>query len=332
MKTFVYIEPSEEGIDSLTRQIVSGIRKIPLELRGPLKGISIGKHLEGKDSEIRGIFDELIRIDVPLDKVYNLEVLSKVLTEVVRGEGPALLFLGFTHQGMELGPAVGWRLGVPVATNCVEFNWTGEKTAAIKRPIQGGKFFIGVDVNVERGAVISIQKGAWKEETRAEAGEVPLTINSLSWKEVWAPENTEVLGIIEERLEGEEDITKAEVLVSVGRGLGDPENLPVMKELAEKLGGMISCSRPVVDLGWLPGSRQVGISGKSVAPVVYLALGISGQSNHLAGMDASRIIIAVNKDPSAPIFGVAHYGVVDNILEFVPELLEQIKKQGASSQ
>jgi electron transfer flavoprotein alpha subunit len=330
MKTFIYIEPSEEGIDSLTRQIVSGIRKIPPELRGPLKGISIGKHLEGKDSELRGVFDECVKIDIPSDKLYNLEVLSKILTEIAGGDGPALLFLGFSHRGMELGPAVGWRLGVPIATNCVEFNWTGGKTATIKRPIQGGKFFISADVNVERGAVISIQKGAWKEETRTEASEIPITITPLSWKEAWTPEKTEVMGIIEESLEGEEDITKAEVLVSVGRGLGDPENLPVMKELAEKLGGMISCSRPVVDLGWLPGTRQVGISGKTVAPVIYLALGISGQSNHLAGMDASRVIIAVNKDPSAPIFGVAHYGVVDNILEFVPALLEQMKKKEVS--
>jgi electron transfer flavoprotein alpha subunit len=134
-----------------------------------------------------------------------------------------------------------------------------------------------------------------------------------------------VLGIIEESLEGEEDITKAEILVSVGRGLGDPENLPIIKDLAENLGGMISCSRPVVDLGWLPASRQVGISGKTVTPVIYLALGISGQGNHVVGMDGSRIIIAVNKDPLAPIFNVAHYGVIDNILEFVPELLGQIK-------
>jgi electron transfer flavoprotein alpha subunit len=231
---------------------------------------------------------------------------------------------------MELGPTVGWRLGIPVVTNCIAFDWKEGKTAAIKRPIQGGKLDISMDVNVERGAVISIQKGAWKEEAKTEASEIPIKITSLSWKEAWASEKTEVFGIIEESLEGEEDITKAEILVSVGRGLGNPENLPSMKALAEKLGGMISCSRPVVDLGWLPGARQVGISGKTVSPVIYLALGISGQSNHLAGMDASRIIIAVNKDPSAPIFGVAHYGVVDNILEFVPEVLEQMKKKDAS--
>jgi electron transfer flavoprotein alpha subunit len=330
MNSFIYIEPSEEGIDSLTRQIVSGIRKIPSELRGPLKGISIGKHLEGKDSELRGILDELIKIDIPSDNEYNIEVVSKILTEIIGRNGPAILFLGFTHQGMELGPAVGWRLKVPVVTNCVGLDWTEGERATIKRPIQGGKLIISMEVNIERGAVISIQKGAWKDEPKSETQETPITITHLSWKEAWTSEKTEVLGIIEESMEGEEDIAKAEILVSVGRGLGSPENLPNMKELAEKLGGMISCSRPVVDLGWLPGPRQVGISGKTVAPVIYLALGISGQSNHLAGMDASRIIIAVNKDPSAPIFNVAHYGVVDDILEFVPALLEQIKQRQAS--
>jgi electron transfer flavoprotein alpha subunit len=327
MKSFVYLEPSEEGISSLTKQIVSGIRGVSPELRGPLNGIFIGKYWEEKHSELSGIFDELTCIDVPSGGEYNLEVVSKILTDVVRSNGPALLFLGFTHQGMELGPAVGWRLGVPVVTNCVGLDWCGGDGALFRRPIQGGKQRISIGVNMERGAVISVQKGAWKEEVRAGSGETLSPMTRLPWKDTWAAEKTEVLGIIEESMEGEEDITKAEILVSVGRGLGDPENLPVMRELAEKLGGMISCSRPVVDLGWLPGPRQVGISGKTVAPVIYLALGISGQSNHLAGMDASRMIIAVNKDPSAPIFNVAHYGVVDNILEFVPVLLEQIKQR-----
>jgi electron transfer flavoprotein alpha subunit len=143
---------------------------------------------------------------------------------------------------------------------------------------------------------------------------------------LWEADRTQVIGISEEKLEGEEDIAKAEILVSVGRGLGDAENLPMMKELAAALGGMVSCSWPVADMGWLPVSRQVGISGKTVTPVVYLALGISGQGNHVAGMDGSRIIIAVNKDPLAPIFNVSHYGIVDDILHFVPVLLEQIKQ------
>ena len=327
MQSLVYIEPSEEGIDSLTKQIASVIRKIPSELRGPLRGISIGNHLEGKEEQLKGIFDELIMVDVASGMEFNTEAISKILTDVLREKGPGILFLGFTHQGMELGPAVGWCLGIPVVTNCVGINWTGGTTAQIRRPILGGKLIISLDVHLERGAVISIQKGAWKEEGNSQPTETPMVVTGLPWKETWKPEKTEVIGILEESLEGEEDITKAEILVSVGRGLGDPENLPMMRELAEKLGGMISCSRPVVDLGWLPGIRQVGISGRTVTPVIYLAIGISGQANHLAGMDASRIIIAVNKDPSAPIFNVAHYGVVEDILEFVPELVEQIKQK-----
>ena len=329
MQSLVYIEPSEEGIDSLTKQIASGIRKIPSELRGPLRGISIGNHLEGKEDQGKGIFDELVRVDVPPEIEFNTEAIANILTDVVSEKGPTILFVGYTHQGMELGPSVGWRLGVPVVTNCVGLDWSGGAVAQIKRPIQGGKLIVSLEAHLERGAVISVQKGAWKEEQRPESMETPFLVSHIPWKETWGPKKTDVIGILEERLEGEEDITKAEILISVGRGLGDPENLPIMKELAEKIGGMISCSRPVVDLGWLPATRQVGISGRTVAPVMYLALGISGQTNHLAGMDASKIIIAINKDPEAPIFGVAKYGIVDDILEFVPELLEQIKQKQA---
>ena len=236
-----------------------------------------------------------------------------------------MLFLGNTHRGMELTPAIGWRLKIPVLTNCIGLDWTDGMTARLRRPIQGGKLVISIDAPLERGAVLSVQKGAWKEDEKTQAEEGPFSVTPVSWREAWRPEKTELLGIVEESLEGGEDITKAEILVSVGRGLGDPENLPLLRELAEKIGGMLSCSRPVVDLGWLPASRQVGISGRTVAPVIYLALGISGQANHLAGMDGARMTIAVNKDPAAPIFSVAKYGVVDDILEFVPELLEQIK-------
>jgi electron transfer flavoprotein alpha subunit len=326
MQTFIYIEPSEEGVDTLTKQIASRIGKIAEEFRGPLKGISIGRYLDGKESHLSGLIDELIVVEVPSGSESNTEVISKILTDIIAENSPGVLFLGFTHQGMELGPAVGWRLGIPVITSCVAFEWNGGG-AYIKRPILGGKLVVSLSVNLERGGVISVQKGAWKDEVVSEGKGEAISVSRLAWRDSWAAEKTEIINISEEILEGEEDITKAEILVSVGRGLGDPENLPLFKELAGKLGGVISCSRPVVDLGWLPASRQVGISGKTVAPVIYLALGISGQSNHVAGMDASGIIIAVNKDPLAPIFNVAHYGIVDNILEFVPELIKQIENK-----
>lgn len=329
MKSYLFIEPSEQGIHPVTKQIATKIKNISADLRGPLKGISIGNHLEGKESLLSGYVDELMMVEVPSGNESNNEVISKILADIVGEEGPGILFLGFTHQGMELGPVVGWRLKVPVITDCVDLDWK-EGKAYIKRPIQGGKLFVSLVLNLQRGAVITVPKGAWKEKGVSDEDASPVSVKHLAWKKSWECEKTGVIGIMEESLEGGEDITKSDILVSVGRGLGDVGNLPMMKELAEKLGGMISCSRPVVDLGWLPSNRKVGISGKTVSPVVYLALGISGQANHMAGMDASRIIIAVNKDPRAPIFNTAHYGIIDNILEFVPELVEKIRQRKTS--
>ena len=329
MESFIYVEPSEEGVEPITKQIGSKIRRIAAELRGPLKGICIGTQLEGKETELNGFMDELIMVEVPSGAETNTEIISKILVDVAGRNGASMLFFGATYQGMELAPAVGWRLGIPVITNCAAFEWDGGQ-ANVQRPIQGGQLSVSIGVNVERGAVITVQKGAWQEDEISPDEVNPVSITRLPWKDSWAAEKTEVIGISEEGLEGEEDITKAEILVSVGRGLGDPENLPIMKELAEKLGGMLSCSRPVVDLGWLPAGRQVGISGRTVAPVIYLAMGISGQSNHLAGINPSGMIIAVNKDPRAPIFNVADYGIEENILEFIPELLEVIKQKRAS--
>jgi len=324
MQSFVYIEPSEEDIDPLTKQIASRIRRIPENIRGPVKGVAIGKHLEGKESQLSGLLDELILVEAPSGGEYNTEVISNILTDVMSENLPGVLFLGFTHQGMELGPTVAWRLKIPVYTSCIAIDWK-DGQADVQRPITGGKLIIRSSVNLERGAVISVQKGAWRDELDASVGGDAIPTTRLSWRDSWAAQKSEIIGISEDVLEGEADITKADVLISVGRGLGDPDNLPVVRELSEILGGTISCSRPVVDLRWLPASHQVGISGKTVSPVIYLALGISGQTNHVAGMDASGTIIAVNKDPSAPIFNVAQYGVVDDILAFVPELTKQLK-------
>jgi len=325
MKTYLYIEPSGDGIDSTTRQIASRIKQIPVSIRGPLKGISIGSSLEGKTSPLSGLLDDLVMVEVPSGDESNTEVVAKILTDLVSENGPGVLFLGFTHQGMELAPAVGWRLGVPVITSCVDLDWHNER-AVLKRPFHGGKLLISMEVNFKKGAVISVQKGSWKEEVDAGAAPGDISLTRISWKNAWKSEKTDMIGIFEEGLEGE-DITKADILVSVGRGIGDAENLTMVKELSEKLGGMISCSRPVVDLGWLPANHQVGISGKTVTPVIYLALGISGQTNHVAGMDTAGLIIAVNKDEGAPIFNVAHYGIVEDILGFVPELIGQIDQK-----
>ena len=325
MISYIYIEPSEEGVASVTKQIASGIKEIPPEVRGPVKGIVIGEHMKNKESLLSGLVDELLIVEAPPGNEYNMEAISNILAAILKENGPGVLFMGFTHQGMELAPVIGWRMGIPVVTSCVGLDWT-DKQAVIKRNIFSGKLLLTATVNMEQGAVISVQKGAWQDTTGKDADtKCELKSVAIPWDDAWSARKTEYISIFEESLEGKEDITKAEILVSVGRGIGGADNVPMAKQLADDLGGMLACSRPVVDLGWLPAYRQVGISGKTVTPVVYLALGISGQNNHVMGMDGSSIIIAVNTDESAPIFELAKYGIIEDVLDFIPELSEQAK-------
>lgn len=324
MQSYIYIEVGEDGIEPITEQIASKIKKIPPNLRGPIKGIIVGHTPSGLEAQLAGLLEELLLVEALPQNKNNTEVISKILFDVISENGPGVLFLGFTHQGMALGPALGWRLKVPVITSCVDLDWTDSHINA-RRAIIGGKILASISADAKHGAVISVQKGAWKDEVGKRQANADLPVRPIPWKDAWAADRVAVKGVIEEISDDDEDITKADILVSIGRGLGDPENIDLIKDLASRIGGVISCSRPVVDLGWLPASRQVGISGKTVMPVVYLALGISGQTNHVAGMDAAGLILAVNKDPLAPIFNVADYGIVDDIFEFVPELINQLK-------
>lgn len=326
MESIIYVEPSEGKVDPNVKKIATRLRKIPAEFRGPIKGVTIGPHLEGNEKELKGLFDELVVVEAPQGSEYNTELLSNILTDLLKANSPSLMFLIFSHQGMELAPAVGMRLGIPTITGCVDFN-LAESSADVKRLVYGSKLTISLSVDVSKGAVFSIQRGSLKEKEAEGIADssASFVVTKLPWRENWEVSKSKILGIIEEEggVAEKEDITKANLLISVGRGVGGPDNIPLIRKLADRLGGTISCSRPVVDNNWLPHYCQVGTSGKTVSPVVYLALGISGQGNHVAGMDTSRIIVAVNKDPVAPIFKVAHYGVIDDLLQFVPELIKQ---------
>ncbi len=328
MYSLVYIEPTEEKVDPAVLQIAAKLRAVPEEGRGPIRGIVVGSHLRGKEQSLHGFLDELLVADVSAGDEYNMEVVIRVLTDIVKSEGTGLVFLGFTHQGMELGPALGATLGIPLLTGCVNFELS-DGMATVKRLVYEGKVSATFEVPITQGAIFTIQKGSLKE-VEIEGlvrSQKSLPIRKFSRQEEWRAEKTQVIQILKEPVSEREDITKARILISVGRGLGSPDSLPMVQELASLLGGMISCSRPVVDLGWLPSSHQVGLSGKTVSPVIYLALGISGQGNHVIGMETSKIIIAVNKDAMAPIFQTAHYGVIDDIHQLIPELIEQARKE-----
>ena len=238
---------------------------------------------------------------------------ADALAALIEQESPAVVLLGHTIDSLGFGPAVAATLGLGFASDVTALGWEDGPVAT--RGAYGGKVEVELDFPGKETTLLMLRAGAF------EAAE---TSGDASARSVEAPveARTEQLGFREADA-GDVDITKAEFLLSVGRGIEDKDALPQFEELAETMGATLSVSRPLVDAGWAPNARQVGQSGKTVKPKVYLALGISGAVQHLAGMQTADTIIAVNTDPEAPIFRVAHYGAVADLFDVADELADQ---------
>ncbi len=250
---------------------------------------------------------------------FSSEGYQQLLARRLRAAPPRLLMIGHTAYGLELAPALATQLELPLIMDVTDVEFAGGAVVAV-RPVYGGKAKARVRAR-RGGAIVTVQAGAFAvAEERGAGGEVIRADVALPT----AYQKT-FLGFVEAPA-ADVDITESEIVVSVGRGIGDPQNLPVVEELAAALGGVLACSRPVVDKKWLPKSRQVGISGKTVQPKLYLAVGISGAFQHLAGMKRSGTIVAINKDANAPIFRVAHYGIVGDLFKVVPALTDRITR------
>jgi electron transfer flavoprotein alpha subunit len=223
-------------------------------------------------------------------------------------------------MGMDLAPSLAARLRMPLATDCIGIDLEGTAWS-VTRQLFGGKINAKVIFNRQAPSMATIRSGAFQiTEGDSLNGKIiplpsPLSDGALAKR---------FLEYVEAVL-GDIDITKADILVAVGRGIKGVEHIPMAKELADAVGGTLACSRPVVDKRWLPKSCQVGTSGKTVRPKVYIALGISGAFQHMAGMKGAATIIAVNKDPKAPIFNIAHYGIVGDLFKVVPVLKEKVE-------
>lgn len=231
---------------------------------------------------------------------------------------PVLLLMPTTTLGMDLGASLAARQNRLAVAYCVALEKAGE-TLRARCQVFGGKLTALVDIPQD-GAIITVIPGSWPK------AEAPGPVTQVETLSVAPDAAFTVLETMDQDAGADVDITRADVLVSVGRGIEDPGNLELADELAEALGAVVSCSRPVVDAGWLPRSRQVGKSGRTVKPKCYLALGISGAPEHLQGMKDADLIIAVNQDASAPIFEVAHYGATVDILDLMPLLTERLQE------
>jgi electron transfer flavoprotein alpha subunit len=248
---------------------------------------------------------------------FNHDVTTAAVTALFEALDPAAVVMPNSVNGLDYAPAVATRLSLPLVTDAVDFDYDDGLT--VTREMYGSK--VETAVEVATGPVaLTIRGGEWP----AAGGVGDAEISAFQVDIDDASIRSTVRGF-EEVGAGDVDISEAEFIVSVGRGIEEEENLELVEELADALDATLAASRPIVDNGWLPKNRQVGQSGKVVTPDVYLALGISGAVQHVAGMKGADTIIAVNTDPDAPIFDIADYGVVDDLFEVVPELIERFE-------
>jgi electron transfer flavoprotein alpha subunit len=324
-EVLVYGEVVDGEIDTCTLEILGSAGDVARALHARVSVLLLGDNVtdQAKLFSDSGV-DEVTIVEHPLLKYYNPEAYAAAIVQVISQKQPSIFFLGYTHAGMELAPTVATRLNLGLVSNCIGVKMEGNKLNKLQlvRSMYQGKICAKVEVTASKPVVVSVQKGALPlKDLSARTVEV----NKIEPKLEESRLRTKAI-CMTKAASGDVDITKAEIVVGVGRGVLSKENLPKIKDFARAIGGVVACSRPLVDLGWLPQELLVGLSGKTVRPKLYVALGISGAPQHVAGMRGSRTIIAINKDPAAPIFQIADYGVVDELFKILPVLTEQAAK------
>ena len=284
--------------------------------------LCLGQQPQALSEGLRGACDRILVTDAPELGDFNADFYLAALEAVLEARHPLLTVIGHTAAGMDLAPALSARLSLPLVTDCVEARITAKRLEVL-RQIYGGKINARLAMKPSDHYLLTVRPGIFAGERQPGKSTELESVPAPSWSTL---RGRKFLGYLEPELE-DLDIGDADILVSVGRGIGKPENIPIAQAFADRIGATLSCSRPVSDKGWLPKSRQVGTSGKTVRPKIYLALGISGAFQHQAGMKNSDTIIAVNKDPKAPIFNVAHFGVVADLFQVLPLLTEKFGKK-----
>ena len=268
--------------------------------------------------------DQVITVKGDGYKEYAVESYAYALRQLVEKYKPSALLFGATSNGRELAPRLAATLKTGVAADCTAVEMGADGVIQWTRPVYSGRMLSVVECKDARPQIGTVRPGIFKrgEPDTARAAEIVA-------EDVAVPEGavrTTVVEKIEESSEGAVKLEEADIIVSGGRGLGKPENFSLVKDLADVLGGVVGASRAAVDAGWIPHVHQVGQTGKTVGPKLYIACGISGAIQHLAGMSGSDVIVAINRDPDAPIFEIADYGIVGDIKEVLPAMTEAVKK------
>ena len=306
-------------ISDITFEMLGKAREIADAAGGRVTALLIGSGVAGLAAKM-GAADAVLCMEDERLAGFNPEVCQKAAAEIVARKAPWLVMVGSTSSGWDLAASLSAALDLPIVAYCKDLVLDGDKIVATSQ-LYGGKMLTEVEIAGPQ-AVVAVLPGAFRAEKGMVEKSAPVEAVKPGFNIDEA--RTRFLRFVEPQA-GDVDITQAPVLVSVGRGIQNQDNVALAEELAQALGGALAASRPVVDQGWLPMTRQVGRSGMIVKPKLYLALGVSGAPEHVEGMRDSALIIAVNSDAAAPIFNVAHYGVVADLLEITPALTARVK-------
>lgn len=321
LQIFAYILHKDGVIDDTALEMVAAAGKI--DPSASITAIVVGSKTDAVCNSLIASFKEVWKIDNDALSYPNSEVIRGLLTRVIPKGSIALFALD--PFGMDIGPGLSIKLEGAYVPDAVDFDGIeGGKLKAVRQEYSG-QVSTHVLCDISGGAVITIRPGSFRAVEAGGAGGTVIDKTADATTGGLPGGARRYIEVVQAEV-GDVDITKSEILISVGRGVGEQENIEIIKELAKAVGGDVSCSRPIVDAKWLEKSRQVGTSGQTVKPKVYIALGISGSFQHLGGIKGSPFMVVVNKNPKAPIFQVADIGVVEDLLEFVPLLTEKINE------
>jgi len=314
MDHLVVLEDNRGSLHRMSKEAIAGAQT----LGGTVAALAIGENAQAMANELSGVkLSEVITVDHELVSTYNADGYTEVVTQVAKAESPNLILTGHSYQTRDFMPRVSAKLDIPFIPDIIAV----EGTSYIKQ-VLNAKMSAAVTTSVP-SAILSFQSAAFSDEDIAEGSCTSKPFNAdLSHQDVRSRSEEPF-----QEAAGDVDLESAELLVSIGRGIEKEENISMAFDLAKALGAEVCASRPVVDSGWVESFRQVGSSGQNVSPKLYFSLGISGAIQHVVGMKGSKNIMAVNKDPDAPIFELADYAVVGDLLEIIPKLVEALQTE-----
>src|ERR1700730_9314321 len=325
MKILVITEQRQEKWNNTSFETLVAAQQIAADTSSTISALVIGKGVSNFAEDLAGKdVSEVLLVEHDLLEAYTPDGFCLALSQVIESAKPDLGLFPHTYQVRDFAPKLAAMLGKGMVADCVGFHKEADKIVFVRQMFQGKT---SADVTFQGAApwFASFQSGAFRADLLAvhPGGKAPVNKVTVELK----PEQirTKPLELFKEA-KSAVDLTQAPVIVSIGRGIKSPENIPQAEALAKAIGGEMAASRPICDEGWLPMERQIGSSGQTVAPKLYLALGISGAIQHVVGMKGARTIVAINKDQNAPIFEIADYGIVGDIFEIMPALTEALEK------